>query len=144
MSEKELISKYLTYGDKPSYFVNNMPVNPEIADLLLPGDVISRDLKTNTPNPNGEIWLILTEKAMLRLKLPTGDMYDPEYNLRNTNSPEKDQNKEKSSQPVIKNNSQEILPQQKIDTIHVQLPGERKTVVRSRSVNNVPVKVKND
>ncbi|GAB6008559.1 hypothetical protein [Dysgonomonas reticulitermitis] len=149
MSENELISKYLTYGDKPSYFVNGTPVNPEIANFLLPGDVISRDLKTNTPNPNGEIWLVLTEKAVNRLKLPAGDMYDsdyntPAYNLKNTDNSKKDQNKAKPSQPVIKNNSQEIPPQPKVDTAPAQSQGERRTIVRSRSINNEPVEVKNN
>jgi hypothetical protein len=149
MSENELISKYLMYGDKPSYFANGMPVNPEIANLLLPGDVISRDLKTNTPNPNGEIWLVLTEKAANRLKLPVGDIYNPDYNtpaynLINTDSPEKDRNKAKPSQPVIKNNSQEISLEQKVNIAPSQSQGERKTIVRSRTINNEPVEVKND
>lgn len=149
MSENELISKYLTYGDKPSYFVNGIPVNPEIANLLLPGDVISRDLKTNTPNPNGEIWLVLTEKAVNRLKLPVEGIYNsnyntPVYNLKNTDSSKKDQNKAKSSQPVIKNNTQEIPPQPKVDTAPAQSQGERRTIVRSRSINNEPMEVKNN
>lgn len=142
MSEQELISKILMYGDKPSYFVNGMEVNPEIANMLLPGDVISRDLKTNTPNPNGEIWLVLTEKAMYRLKLPTEGVYNqgsdtPVYNLR-------DQNKENSSQSATKNHLPEVPVQQKVNTTPTQPQGERKTIVRSRTVNNEPVEVKND
>lgn len=147
MSQNELISKYLMYGDKPSYFVNGMPVNPEVANLLLPGDVISRDLKTNTPNPNGEIWLVLTEKAMHRLKLPTQNVYDsdynaPAYNLINTSGFPKDQNGVSNS--AIKNNSQEVLPQQKVNSAPSQSQGERRTVVRSRTINNQPVEVKTE
>ncbi|MFT4222757.1 hypothetical protein [Dysgonomonas sp.] len=149
MSQNELISKYLTYGDKPSYFVNGMPVKPEITALLMPGDVISRDLRTNTPNPNGEIWLVLTEKAMHRLKLPTAEgIYGtgnniPQYNLREVQNPQKVQNAE-SPQPIIRNEIPETPIQQKVYTTPTQPEQSRKTVVRSRTINNEPVEVKND
>ncbi len=146
ISQNELISKYLTYGDKPSYFVNGMPVKPEIAKLLMPGDVISRDLKTNTPNPNGEIWLVLTEKAMRRLQLPMEkDAYGSENNipkpdLKEIHNPVKVENG-KNSQPIIRD---EVPTQQKDYSAPAPpLKGQR-TVVRSRTVNNEPVEVKND
>lgn len=146
ISQNELISKYLTYGDKPSYFVNGMPVKPEIAKLLMPGDVISRDLKTNTPNPNGEIWLVLTGKAMRRLQLPMEkDAYGSENNiltpgLKEVHNPVKVENG-KSSQPIIRD---EVPTQQKDYSAPVPPEKGQRTVVRSRTINNEPVEVKKD
>lgn len=149
ISQNELISKYLTYGDKPSYFVNGMPVKPEIAKLLMPGDVISRDLRTNTPNPNGEIWLVLTEKAMRRLQLPMEkDVYGsgnsiPTSGIKDVHNPLKVENN-KGSQPIIRDEVSKTPTQQKDYSAPVPQEKEQRTVVRSRTVNNEPVEVKND
>lgn len=149
MSQNELVSKYLTYGDKPSYFVNGMPVKPEIAKLLMPGDVISRDLRTNTPNPNGEIWLVLTEKAMRRLQLPMEkDAYDsgnsiPASDLKEIHNPSKVENS-KGSQPIIRDEVTKTPTQQKDYSAPVPPEKGQRTVVRSRTINNEQVEVKND
>lgn len=143
MSQNELVSKYLTYGDKPSYFANGMPVKPEITRELMPGDVISRDLRTNTDNPNGEIWLVLTEKAMQRLKLPMSqEMYNTKNSTPQYNS--KEVQKTESTKPIIRKETPEVPVQQKVYTTPAQQGESRKTVVRSRTINNEPVEVKND
>ena len=139
MSQNELVLKYLTYGDKPSYFVNGMPVRPEIANLLMSGDVITRDLRTNTPNPNGEIWLVLTEKAMRRLKLSKAEEI---YGIENNVLKEvPDQN---NFQLIIIDEESETPAQRKNDLTPVPPEKGQRTIVRSRTINNKPVEVKND
>ncbi len=181
MSQNDLISKYLTYGDKPSYFANGMPVKPEITKELMPGDVVSRDLRTNTDNPNGEIWLVLTEKAMRRLKLPmdSGAMPENNNNVRTENTQRKSEPeivvndepkaptatelKEDTPKRSVKrikaeqearrnkeNNDDKNKPVQQTEATvdksktNNTPPAGRKTIVRSRTVNNEPVEVKND
>lgn len=147
LSEKEQALKYMMYGDKPSYFVNGMPVDARIADLLLPGDVIERNIKTNSSNPNGEIWLILTEKAMRRLRLPTEntEMYGPMENILLEDPVQKIQ-ENRRSEPVRKIDAlpEELPIKQKVDTAQPQNQQKSRTVVRSRTVNNKPVEVRND
>lgn len=147
LSEKEQALKYMMYGDKPSYFVNGMPVDARIADLLLPGDVIERNIKTNSSNPNGEIWLILTEKAMRRLRLPTEntEMYGPMENILLEDPSQKIQENTRS-EPVRKIDAlpEELPIKQKVDTTQSQNQQKSRTVVRSRTVNNKPVEVRND
>jgi hypothetical protein len=144
LSEKDLALNYLKYGNKPSYFVNGMPVNSEIASLLLPGDVIERNIKTKTPNPNGEIWLVLTDKAMQRLKLPASNVnseYElPVYNYNNIET----ESTWRTSQPVIRVEDEPSISaptQQNVNTKNQ--PQENPiTIVRTRTVNNKPVEVK--
>ncbi len=143
MSRNELVSKYLTYGDKPSYFVNGMPVRPEIANLLMSGDVITRDLRTNTPNPNGEIWLVLTEKAMRRLKLSRAEeIYDVEKDILKQDL--KEVQYPQNLQLIIIDEEPEVPAQQKKDLTPVSPEKGPRTIVRSRTINNKPVEVKND
>lgn len=143
MSRNELISKYLTYGDKPSYFVNGMPVRPEIANLLMSGDVITRDLRTNTPNPNGEIWLVLTEKAMRRLKLSRAEeIYDIEKDILKQDL--KEVQDPQNLQLIIIDEEPEVPAQQKKDLTPISPEKEPRTIVRSRTINNKPVEIKND
>lgn len=42
---------------EPSYFINGVQVDKQEFDKLRPKDVKSREFKTQTKNPNGEIWI---------------------------------------------------------------------------------------
>lgn len=113
-TEETLALNFLIYGDKSSYYVNGLQVSPQITTMLEPGDVVSRTVKTNTPNPNGEVWLTLTDKALRRLKLPIPGVgqddevsnYPQVYDMRETQQDEDSRKqKESVSKATIKENS---------------------------------------
>jgi hypothetical protein len=148
LSERERVLSFLRYGNRPSYFVNGMPVDSDIADKLITGDVVKREIKTNSSNPNGEIWLVLTDRAMRRLRLPTGNegVYNPAGgNLPDDFVPEIWDRR--SSEPAIKiDNVPETAVDSKEDVDQpLSQPQEKpRTVVRSRTINNQPVEVRNN
>lgn len=62
------------FGNKPSYFVNGVPVGAAEAARIPQNAVLSKELKvsnTSTGNPNGEIWMVVTSRAFDRLDLDT-------------------------------------------------------------------------
>ncbi|WP_165024858.1 hypothetical protein [Dysgonomonas sp. ZJ279] len=63
----KLAELYAKFGDRPTYYINGIEVDPVFIDFLRPADVLSRTVKaTNTlsGNPNGEIWVqVLPEVA---------------------------------------------------------------------------------
>lgn len=69
MSEKQLADQYIKYGNKPTYYINGNEVTPETLNLIMSEDIVGRDIKTRSLNPNGEVWLTLTDKGSQRLKL---------------------------------------------------------------------------
>jgi len=143
LSERELALNYLKYGNKPSYYVNGVQVNPEIASLLLPGDVLEQDRRAISPNPNGEVWLILTDKAIQRLGLSrvnTNSVYEqPLYN--NVVKPE---NTQQRSEPVIRVDDDQKVSTPVQQNAGSQSQGKSRTIVRSRTINNEPVEVRRD
>ncbi|MDR0823748.1 MAG: hypothetical protein LBN74_01545 [Prevotella sp.] len=69
-SMEELAKKYLTFGNKPTYYINGINVRPEAINQLMSGDIIERNLKiqdTASGNPNGEVWFTITDKAARRI-----------------------------------------------------------------------------
>jgi hypothetical protein len=144
LSEQEQALNYFMYGNKPSYFVNRMPVSPEIVGLLLPGDVIERNIKTKTPNPNGEIWLVLTDKAIQRLKLPASNMdYVYEMPVYNNDIRSEGTQRKSKSEPVIRVEDEPSVSVPVRQNVNTDQPQEKpRTTVRSRTVNNKPVEVK--
>lgn len=60
------------FGHMPSFFVNGVPVESDVALRIPRNAVLSREVKvtnTTTGNPNGEIWMLVTAKAFDRLDL---------------------------------------------------------------------------
>lgn len=71
-SADELAQEYVKYGNKPLYFINGTRVQSEVVDRLSPNDVIKRDFiiqNTASGNPNGEVWITVTDKAINKLNL---------------------------------------------------------------------------
>lgn len=73
MSERQLADQYIKYGNKPTYYINGVEVVPETLNQIMSGDIVGRDIKTNSVNPNGEVWLTLTDRGAQRLKLILDD-----------------------------------------------------------------------
>lgn len=73
LSTQELAALYLKYGDQPTYYINEIEVPQSIVNQLRSSDIISKDLRikgTVSNNPNGEVWITVTEKGLSRIKLP--------------------------------------------------------------------------
>lgn len=71
-SADELAQEYVKYGNKPLYFINGTRVQSEVVDRLSPNDVVKRDFiiqNTASGNPNGEVWITVTERAINKLNL---------------------------------------------------------------------------
>lgn len=67
------------FGDKPSYFINGIHVEPKVAASLAEKDILTRSLKvanTTTGNPNGEIWYVVNSKVFGKLGLDSYDSRD--------------------------------------------------------------------
>lgn len=66
-SALKLAEAYAKFGNKPTYYINGIEVDPIFVEYLRPEDVLSRAvIATNTlsGNPNGEIWVrVLPEVA---------------------------------------------------------------------------------
>jgi len=87
-SAEELAQRYARYGDKPSYFVNGIQVQSELISQFTQGDIVTRNMKIQEDgigNPNGEIWITVTDKAARKYNLPgldgniVRDASTPEY-----------------------------------------------------------------
>lgn len=99
-SVEEMARKYEEFGNKPTYFVNGINVEPEMINQIMSGDIVERNLKvqdTSSGNPNGEVWFIITDKAAQRLGLqvakvqsgreypePAPSVADPSYKVEKT------------------------------------------------------------
>lgn len=72
VSVAELAFMREKFGDKPSYFVNGVPVEASTASRIPRNSILSRELKvsnTTTGNPNGEVWMVIGAQAFDRLGL---------------------------------------------------------------------------
>ncbi|MDU1889960.1 MAG: hypothetical protein E6767_04660 [Dysgonomonas sp.] len=70
---EELALDYARFGNQPTYYINGVEVPYDVTTLLRPGEVIERSMKvadTASGNPNGEVWYLVTEKALHRVKIP--------------------------------------------------------------------------
>ena len=188
-SADELAQEYVKYGNKPLYFINGTRVQSEVVDRLSPNDVIKRDFiiqNTASGNPNGEVWITVTDKAINKLNLwatekssdnyvypspitPTMDTKTtdrkeekaPKRSVRRIKADRVEQyndNQQTVTSPVYqpepttteqKTNNPAQQPTQaaadkniktKKDNTSV-LSGDRRTIVRARTVNNEEVKV---
>lgn len=76
VSVAELTFMKEKFGDKPSYFVNGIPIDATTASRIPRNSILSRELKvsnTTTGNPNGEIWMVIGAQTFERLGL--GESY---------------------------------------------------------------------
>lgn len=72
MSVAEMAYIKKKFGDRPSYFINGVAVEPAMASKVNKKDILSSERKsanTATGNPNGEVWMIITSRAFDRLGL---------------------------------------------------------------------------
>ncbi|SBW07095.1 conserved exported hypothetical protein [uncultured Dysgonomonas sp.] len=188
-SADELAQEYVKYGNKPLYFINGTRVQSEVVDRISPNDVVKRDFiiqNTASGNPNGEVWITVTDKAINKLNLwatekssdnyvypspitPTMDTKTtdrkeekaPKRSVRRIKTDRAEQyndNQQTVTSPVYqsepttteqKTNNPAQQPTQgaadkniktKKDNTSV-LSGDRRTIVRARTVNNEEVKV---
>lgn len=190
-SADELAQEYVKYGNKPLYFINGTRVQSEVVDRISPNDVVKRDFiiqNTASGNPNGEVWITVTDKAINKLNLwaaekssdnyvyPSPIMPTPTVNTKTTDRKEEkapkrsvrrikadraeqyNDNRQTVASPVYQpepttteqqTNNPAQQPTQgaadkniktKKDNTSV-LSGDRRTIVRARTVNNEEVKV---
>ena len=81
-SADELAQEYVKYGNKPLYFINGTRVQSEVVDRLSPNDVVKRDFiiqNTASGNPNGEVWITVTERAINKLNLWAAEKSSDNY-----------------------------------------------------------------
>ncbi|MFR0678325.1 hypothetical protein [Dysgonomonas mossii] len=190
-SADELAQEYVKYGNKPLYFINGTKVQSEVVDRLSSSDVVKRDFiiqNTASGNPNGEVWITVTERAINKLNLwaaekssdnyvyPSPIMPTPTVNTKTIDKKEEkapkrsvrrikadradqyNDNRQTVTSPVYQpepttteqqTNNPVQQPTQgaadkniktKKDNTSV-LSGDRRTIVRARTVNNEEVKV---
>jgi hypothetical protein len=96
---EELTTLYLEYGDKPTYYINGVEVHHNLVNQLYPNEVIKREIRTTdtaSGNPNGEIWYMVSEKALNRIKIPIEQTYNYMSNTAVASSSSPSGAKEKS------------------------------------------------
>ncbi len=133
----ELTAMYLKFGDKPTYYINTVEVPYTLVNQLYPSEIVKREMRaTNTAsgNPNGEVWLLVTDKALNRIKLPTSITNNYIYK-EHTNAPIGEKPNKLVPQSTTNSSSKEIPIKEVIDA---PLTGTR---VISRTVNNEAVDV---
>ena len=72
-SVQELADLYAVFGDKPTYYINGLEVPQTVINQLYPDEIISKTMRVNdtaSGNPNGEVWYMISEKGLNRIKLP--------------------------------------------------------------------------
>ncbi len=198
-STAELAQEYVNYGNKPLYFINGTKVQPEVVELLSSSDIVKRDFiiqNTASGNPNGEIWITVTDKAINKLNLwaaekstnnyayppaiapkvntqrteikkekapkrsvrrikadretqyndnqqtVTSPVYQPEpeeKNIQETNAATTEQQTNNPAQQPAQGAADKSIKTKKDNTS--VLTGDRRTIVRARTVNNEEVKV---
>lgn len=170
---EELAADYARFGNKPTYYINGVEVPYSVTNQLRPGEVIERSMKvadTASGNPNGEVWYLVTEKALQRIKIPVGltDSYMQDRINTATQTPsieqktkelatyleEKEKNKTKTelkSLPVVRREVtadgktiDKIVGDNDVDSKNAdresQANPDSRTRVLSRTVNNKKVK----
>lgn len=76
---EELKQLYKLFDGKPSYFINDVMVKPQVVDRLRQNEILNRSIRTintATGNPNGEIWYEVTPQAFKRLKIEESTTLD--------------------------------------------------------------------
>lgn len=84
-SIEELVALRLKFGDKPTYYINGVEVPHSVVNQLYPNEVVKKEARikdTASGNPNGEVWYVVTDKALMRVKIPVNMDYDIHNNTR--------------------------------------------------------------
>ncbi|WP_163309648.1 hypothetical protein [Dysgonomonas sp. 521] len=92
-SAEELAQRYAYYGDKPSYFINDIQVDPDVVGRLVHGEIIERKMEiqnTSSGNPNGEVRIIVTDNAARKIGVPElfGGEIDNGFRGRGASAPD--------------------------------------------------------
>lgn len=72
-SIQELTNMYIGFNGKPSYYINGVEVPFSLTNQLYPSEVIKREMRvtdTASGNPFGEVWYLVSEKTLNRLRIP--------------------------------------------------------------------------
>lgn len=72
-SIEKLTNMYIGFNGKPTYYINGLEVPFSVTNQLYPSEVIKREMRvtdTASGNPFGEIWYLVSEKTLNRLKIP--------------------------------------------------------------------------
>jgi hypothetical protein len=72
-SIQELTNMYIGFNGKPTYYINGLEVSFSVTNQLYPSEVIKREMRvtdTASGNPFGEVWYLVSEKTLDRLKIP--------------------------------------------------------------------------
>lgn len=73
---EDFVELYERFGERPTYYVNDVEVDQELLNKLRESDVMKREYRvknTVSGNPNGEVWYTITTKAAKRIKLEEQD-----------------------------------------------------------------------
>lgn len=157
-SVKELTSMYIEFEGKPTYYINGVEVAHSVVNKLFSEEVIKREIRVNNTasgNPYGEIWILVSEKTLNRIKIPVYLTND--YQYENTASaavidPEIIKKRpEPNPLPVIK---REVTREGKVVDILISQPetDNRKEVnttnnstrILSRTVNDEKIETESD
>lgn len=77
---EELKQLYKLFDGKPSYFINDVMVKPQMVERLRQNEILNRTtrtINTVTGNPNGEICYDVTPQAFRRLKIIEDNSLEP-------------------------------------------------------------------
>lgn len=74
---EDFAALYERFGNKPTYYVNEIEVTQELLNKVRESDVLKREYRvknTQSGNPNGEVWYTITDKAAKRINLERYDL----------------------------------------------------------------------
>lgn len=76
---EDFAALYERFGNKPTYYVNDIQVDQKLLNKVRESDVMKREYRvknTQSGNPNGEVWYTITKKAAKRIKLDKYELED--------------------------------------------------------------------
>ncbi|MDR1883238.1 MAG: hypothetical protein LBR26_10740 [Prevotella sp.] len=151
-SIEELTNMYMGFNGKPTYYINGLEVPYSVINQLYSSEVIKREMRvidTASGNPFGEVWYLVSEKTLDRLKIPVDPandcLFDNNTSVTVTVAPANDtfapgKKTSKVPEPVIR---REITTDGKqVDRVvkpEEKIPAEPTTRVISRTVNDEKV-----
>lgn len=157
-SIQELTSMYVEFDGKPTYYINGVEVDRSFVNQLYPQEVIKREMRVNNTasgNPYGEVWILVPEKTLSRLKIPV--YLTNNYIFENTTSATVadpatiKKRTEPTSLPVIRRETtadgrtiDTLVPQTESKDKGAENASDRNTKVLSRTVNNQKVETSDD
>ncbi len=157
-SIQELTSMYVEFDGKPTYYINGVEVDRSFVNQLYPQEVIKREMRVNNTasgNPYGEVWILVPEKTLGRLKIPV--YLTNNYIFENTTSATVadpttiKKRTEPTPLPVIRREItadgrtiDTLVPKTESKDKGAENASDRNTKVLSRTVNNQKVETSDD